>query len=201
MVLDKPILLEGSPGVGKTSLIESLAKICGKRFIRVNLNDQTDCMDLFGCDLPSEEVEKSDGSTQRNVRFKWMDGPLLRCLKEGGWLLLDELNLADQSVLEGLNSVLDHRKEVYIPDLDETFRCHRDFKIFGAQNPLREGGDRKGLPKSFLNRFTRVYVDEMKANDYYQIVGNAYPSLHPVLREMVSTTITINKMCQSKQMG
>lgn len=62
MVLDKPILLEGSPGVGKTSLIESLARICGTRFVRVNLNDQTDCMDLFGCDLPTEEVDKDDVS-------------------------------------------------------------------------------------------------------------------------------------------
>ena len=60
MVLDKSILLEGSPRVGKTSLIESLAKICGKDFVRVNLNDQTDCMDLFGCDLPTQELE-SDG--------------------------------------------------------------------------------------------------------------------------------------------
>ena len=40
------------------------------------------------------------------------DGPLLRALKGGAWVLLDELNLASQSVLEGLNAVLDHREEV-----------------------------------------------------------------------------------------
>ena len=38
-------------------------------------------------------------------------------------MLLDELNLASQSVLEGLNAVLDHRAEVLIPELGETFRC------------------------------------------------------------------------------
>ena len=43
------------------------------------------------------------------------DGPLLGALKAGKWVLLDELNLASQSVLEGLNAVLDHREEVPPP--------------------------------------------------------------------------------------
>ncbi len=37
-------------------------------------------------------------------------------------MLLDELNLAGQSVLEGLNALLDHRAEVFIPELGQTFR-------------------------------------------------------------------------------
>lgn len=40
------------------------------------------------------------------------DGPLLGALRQGSWVLLDELNLAGQSVLEGLNALLDHRAEV-----------------------------------------------------------------------------------------
>jgi midasin len=42
------------------------------------------------------------------------DGPLLEALRQGAWVLLDELNLASQSVLEGLNAVLDHREEVCV---------------------------------------------------------------------------------------
>lgn len=37
--LDKPILIEGPPGVGKTSLIENLAKISGRPLTRVNLSE------------------------------------------------------------------------------------------------------------------------------------------------------------------
>jgi midasin len=37
--LGKPILIEGPPGVGKTSLVENLAKQCGKQLIRVNLSE------------------------------------------------------------------------------------------------------------------------------------------------------------------
>lgn len=39
--LKKPILLEGSPGVGKTSLVSALAKASGHRILRLNLSDQT----------------------------------------------------------------------------------------------------------------------------------------------------------------
>jgi hypothetical protein len=71
--------------------------------------------------------------------------------------LLLQLNLASQSVLEGLNACLDHRGEVFIPELGETFYIQSDStRLFGAQNPLRQGGARRGLPQSFLNRFTQV---------------------------------------------
>jgi midasin len=52
------------------------------------------------------------------VSFKWCDGPLLKAIKEGHWFLIDEMNLASQSILEGLNAVLDHRKTVFIPELN-----------------------------------------------------------------------------------
>ena len=52
--LMKPILLEGSPGVGKTSLVTALALASGHELCRINLSDQTDLADLFGSDLPVE---------------------------------------------------------------------------------------------------------------------------------------------------
>ena len=39
LLLGKPILLEGPPGVGKTSSIEQLSKAIGKKLIRVNLSE------------------------------------------------------------------------------------------------------------------------------------------------------------------
>ena len=56
-----------------------------------------------------------------------------------------------------MNACLDHRAEVFIPELSKTFHIqHEKTRLFACQNPLNQGGGRKGLPRSFLNRFTQV---------------------------------------------
>lgn len=168
--VQKPILIEGSPGVGKTTLIAALARACNRPLTRINLSEQTDLMDLFGSDVPVEGAEAG--------HFAWRDAPFLQAMQNGEWVLLDEMNLASQSVLEGLNACLDHRGEVYISELDQTFKRHPDFSVFAAQNPHHQGGGRKGLPSSFVNRFTVVYADVFKNNDLQLICKHNFPVMN-----------------------
>lgn len=78
------------------------------------------------------------------------------------------------------------RAEVFIPELGQVFRCHPRFRLFGAQNPLAEGGGRKGLPRSFLNRFSRVHVELLGDEDMLFIASALHPRVpHALLQRKV----------------
>jgi len=190
MQLPKSILLEGAPGVGKTSLITAIATAAGRPLTRINLSDQTDLMDLFGSDAPV------DGG--RGGEFAWKDAPFLRAMQNGDWVLLDELNLASQSVLEGLNACLDHRGTAYIPELNRSFTRHSDFRIFAAQNPHSQGGGRKGLPKSFVNRFSVVYVDSLSVEDMCIIGNHLFPTIdEDTIRRLITFVVVAQNEANS----
>lgn len=192
--LTKPVLLEGNPGVGKTTLVTALAQAIGMPLTRINLSEQTDLMDLFGSDVP---VEGASAGT-----FAWRDAPFLRAMKNGEWVLLDEMNLATQSVLEGLNACLDHRGEVYISELDQTFRRHPSFKLFAAQNPHHQGGGRKGLPASFVNRFTVVYADVFSPEDLIRICQKSFPDFEAAkITPVVDFIDRLDNATQQRKMG
>ena len=93
-------------------------------------------------------------------------------------------------MLEGLNALLDHRAEVYIPELGASFQCPPTFRIFAAQNPVQEGGGRRGLPKSFLNRFTRVHVELLDVHDLHFIAGVA-PHLSGHIASCMENKMTV----------
>jgi len=179
---ERAILLEGSPGCGKTALVAQLASTCGQQLTRINFSDQTDLNDLFGSDMPVE--------SESAQKFAWKEGPFLTAMKNGKWVLLDELNLASQTVLEGLNACLDHRGVVFIPELAREFARHPNFRIFAAQNPLGEGGGRKGLPKSFLNRFTKVAMRNLNRSDMLTIAQLKYAEFPQSIFEQLIEFIT-----------
>ena len=174
MVLDeKPILLEGTAGMGKTSLVSLLSVLyTGKPVVRINLSEQSDWMDLIGTFIPWNEPSADPGAASPKTTFRWNDGILLSAVREGRWVVLDELNLAPQSVLEGLNSLFDHRRSLFLPEFNEYVHAGPGFRIFACQNPTSDGGGRKGLPRSLLNRFLLIAVEPFDMEDLEKIVSH-----------------------------
>lgn len=121
-----PCLIQGDTSIGKTSLIKWLAKATGNVLIRINNHDHTDLQEYIGNYV-------LDPLTSKLV-FK--EGLLVQAMRNGYWILLDELNLASSEVLEALNRVLDDNRELYIPETQELIRAHPRFLLFATQNPL-----------------------------------------------------------------
>jgi midasin len=83
-------------------------------------------------------------------------------MTQGMHFLIDEISLADESVLERLNSVLEPKRTILLPEkgglCSEIITADPNFKIVGTMNP---GGDygKKELSLAMKNRFTEVWVE------------------------------------------
>ncbi len=91
-------------------------------------------------------------------------------MRNGDWLILDELNLARSEILESLNRLLDDNKELFINELQTYIKPHPNFRIFATQNPTTYGG-RKELSKAFKNRFVQLYFEEINEEDLEKIIN------------------------------
>jgi midasin len=164
----------GPPGVGKSSIVKCIAELSGYQLVRINLSEYSELSDLLGSNLPVNTGTDAEDALPNlgTPKFCWCDGAFLKAMKNGSWVLLDELNLAPQSVLEGLNSCFDHRQRVYIPEIDQVVDRSPTFRIFCTQNPMSSGDGRKGLPQSFLSRLTTVYIKPLVDEDLIEIATN-----------------------------
>ena len=92
-------------------------------------------------------------------------------MRNGWWLLLDELNLAPPDVLEALNRVLDDNRELFIAETGEIIKAHPRFQLFAAQNPAGIYGGRKQLSRAFTNRFVQLEFCELPEKELEEIVA------------------------------
>lgn len=94
----------------------------------------------------------------------------MEAVKEGKWILLDELNLARSEVLESLNRLLDANRELFVSELQLHLKAHQQFRIFATQNPSEYGG-RKQLSTAFKNRFVLLQFSDISEEELLQIIS------------------------------
>lgn len=95
--------------------------------------------------------------------FVWDDATLLKSVKKDSTLALYDLNLAQQPVIEGINSLFDHRGSIFVVELNKTFTKHPEFRSVVVIKET-SSSDRRGLPNSFLNRFIKIRVKNVSTN-------------------------------------
>lgn len=124
-----------------------------------------------------EKINKlfSQVSNQHALAFSFVESSLVKALRDGSWVLLDEINLANADTLECLSGLLESSSES-LPLLErgdgEPVKRHPDFMVFACMNPATDVGKRD-LPVGLRNRFTEFYVDELTEQiDLHQLVNS-----------------------------
>ena len=110
-----------------------------------------------------KDVQEYTGSyaPDKLGKLTFQDGILVRALKRGDWVILDELNLAPSEVLEALNRLLDDNRQLYLAEVNQVVKPHPRFRLFATQNPSGVYGGRKPLSRAFRNRFVELHVDDI----------------------------------------
>ena len=140
------ILIEGVPGLAKTTTVNALAKSLGLGFKRAQFTP-----DLLPADILGAEIYDP-----QNNAFKIKKGPIFTNL-----LLADEINRAPAKVQSALLEVM-QEKQVTLGD--ETFKLEPPFFVMATQNPVEQEGVYQ-LPEAQLDRFMLKLVVSYNTKD------------------------------------
>ena len=169
------ILLEGVPGLAKTTTVNALAKTLGLDFKRVQFTP-----DLLPSDIIGTEIYDPT-----NNSFKIKKGPVFTNL-----LLADEINRAPAKVQSALLEVMQERQ---VTIGDDTFKIDLPFLVMATQNPVEQEGAYE-LPEAQLDRFMmKVVVGYNTREEELEIARRVANNGFGQIRQIVDT-LDLNRL-------
>ncbi|KXZ56433.1 hypothetical protein GPECTOR_1g386 [Gonium pectorale] len=139
---------------------------------------------VFSADLAA--AERAAAVAEGGFAFAFVEGVLVKALRHGWWLLLDEINLAPAEVLERLAGLLETgggaaaggsgaSGSVVLLERGDTVAVprHPNFRLVAAMNPATDAGKHE-LPAALRNRFTEMWVPEPAGREDLAALVAAY---------------------------
>jgi len=167
-------LLESFPGLGKTLMVNTLAKVLDLKFSRIQSTP-----DLMPSDITGTYVIQEEGGKKV---FKFQKGPIFSNI-----VLADEINRATPKTQSAL---LEAMQEKQVTVGNQTFKLDTPFFILATQNPIDQEGTYP-LPEAQTDRFLlKILVGYPSMNEELEII-NKYtkPKTDPGLRNIISAEI------------
>ena len=153
------VIIIGPKGTGKTSLVRDFAKSKGVKLQSINFSLRTRESHLVG----------TKTLTDGTVSFD--EGILIKSMREGNMLYLDEINSAEADVLLRLDEALDDRRQIALKEsTGEVVKAKEGWFVIATINPLTHSGT-KELPPQLLSRFpVRISMEYPPENIELEIV-------------------------------
>ena len=153
------MLIIGPKGTGKTSLVRDFAKNKSMNLESINFSLRTRESHLVG----------TKTLTDGTVSFD--EGILVKSMKEGNMLYLDEINSAEADVLLRLDEALDDRRQIVLKEsTGEVIKAKENWFVVATINPLSHSGT-KELPPQILSRFpVRIRLEYPPENIELEII-------------------------------
>jgi MoxR-like ATPase len=165
LAADRHVLLEGPPGTGKSTLLRGVASAVGLGFEFVEGTAELTPARLIGHFDPA--LVLAEGYTPDI----FVDGPLVRALRNGSLLYFEEINRVPEETLNALVTVMSER-EVHVPRLGRV-EAQEGFRLVAAMNPFDAVGTAR-IAGAVYDRVCRVAMGYQSAEDERSIVESQH---------------------------
>lgn len=156
------ILLTGSKATGKNVLAENLAAVFGRPSWNVSLHINMDASYMIGTD------------TFQDGQVTFRPGPVYQCAQEGGFCVLDEINMARNEALAVLHSILDFRRVIHVPGYGE-LPLHDASRFIATMNYGYAGT--RVLNEALSSRFVVIQMPEISNENLEKLITREFPSM------------------------
>ena len=171
------VLLEGVPGLAKTLMVSTIARILDVSFKRIQFTP-----DLMPSDITGTNVLEEDENGRRQFRF--VEGPVFTNI-----LLADEINRTPPKTQA---SLLEAMQERQISIGRETYDLPQPFFTIATQNPIEQEGTYP-LPEAQLDRFMyNIKVGYPTAEEEEKILAATSKGEKPEVRKVLSAKAIVN---------
>ncbi|KQR74061.1 AAA family ATPase [Burkholderia sp. Leaf177] len=191
IVENRRVMLIGHTGAGKTSLIEQVAARSQHGVLRANMNGQTTIGDFVGF------------WTVKGGETLWVDGVLPTAMREGLWLVVDEIDFAEPSILAVLTAVLEPHGRLLLKEKgNELVAPHPSFRLFATANAvgamsvyrhLYQGANL--MNEAFLDRWRVYLMDYLSPDEEAEVLMRTLGER--ITRSMANTLAAIAADCRA----
>ena len=175
----RDLLLEGPPGTSKTTLLRTITAAFGVPLVFVEGNADLTTTRLVGHHDPAAVLQQGFSADT------FIEGPLVRAMRTGGFLYVEEVNRAPEDTLNALLTAIAER-ELTVPRMG-VVTAAPGFRLVASMNPFDNIGTSR-ISSSVYDRLCRVAIGYQSADDEIEIVRRRTDAAPSVISDAVALT-------------